>query len=154
LGWVGLGDDLLGGGSSIELAVLPAGAHGSRHALGLRGRVADAPNAFTGAWAPLDGRGRPVDLSAFQALRFRARGEGAFQAGIRQGAMAATANFMAPFAATGEWKTFEIPFASFAPSGPTAKDAKWSPQECHWLGITSAPGAHGAFRLEVDDVDL
>jgi hypothetical protein len=154
LGWVGLGDDLIGGASTIELNALPAGAHESRHALGLRGRVADAPNAFTGAWVPLEGRGRPVDLSAFQAVRFRARGEGSFQAGIRQGAMAATANFMAPFAATAEWKTVEIAFASFAPSGMASKDARWSPKECHWLGITSAPDAHGAFRLEVDDVEL
>ena len=51
LGWIGLGDDLLGGGSRITLSVAPQGAHGSRHALALQGQLGEGPNAFTGASA-------------------------------------------------------------------------------------------------------
>jgi hypothetical protein len=152
LAWVGLGDDLLGGTSTIALQAVPGGASGSGRALRLEGSLGAAP-AFTGAWAPLDGQGRPVDLSAFDTLRFSARGEGTFQAGLRSGAGSA-ANFMAPFTAGPEWKLVEIPFDRLALTAPGSAGARWDPKRVHWLGITTAPETPGRFRLEVDDVQL
>lgn len=154
LGWVGLGDDLLGGASRIELEVVAPGAHGSRHALVLQGRVGDASPAFTGAWVPLEGLARPVDLSAFDGIRLSVRGEGTFQVGVRRGPPNAAVNFMAPFTATAEWKSVQVGFDRLTPAGPASKGATWSPKEVHWLGVTTAPGAHGPFRLEIDDVAL
>lgn len=154
LAWIVLGDDLFGGPSALSLEHVAGGRSGTGHSLRLRGSVGPADTAFTGAWAPLDGRGRPVDLSAFDALRFYARGEGAFQAGLRNGTGSATANFMSPFNPGPEWKAFELPFDGLVAAGPAAAGARWQPQENHYLGITTAPGAHGPFRLELDDVAL
>ncbi|PYQ53726.1 MAG: hypothetical protein DMF78_08260 [Acidobacteria bacterium] len=153
LGWIALGDDLFGGTSTLELETVPGGRNGSGHALRLRGTLGPAETAFTGAWAPLDGEGRPVDLSGFDGIRFFARGEGTFQAGLRSGAQTA-ANFMGSFTPGPEWKAFEIPFDRLVAVGPGSSAAHWNPQEVHYLGITTAPGAHGAFRLDVDDVEL
>src|SRR5262249_46808466 len=97
LAWITLGDDQFGGASTLTLEPVAGGAHGSAHALRLRGSLAASGPAFIGAWAPLDGQGRPVDLGGFEALRFFARGEGKFQAGMRSGARSGMANFMAPF---------------------------------------------------------
>jgi hypothetical protein len=63
-------------------------------------------------------------------------------------------NFMALFTATPEWSVVAIPFERLAPAGPGSAGVKWQPDEVHWLGISSAPGAHGSFTLEVDDVEL
>ena len=153
LGWIALGDDLFGGTSSLELETVPGGRNGSGHALRLRGTLSPAETAFTGAWAPLDGEGRPVDLSAFDAIRFFARGEGTFQAGLRSGAQTA-ANFMGSFTPGPEWKAFEIPFDRLAPVGPGSSAARWNAEEVHYLGITTVAGAHGPFRLDIDDVEL
>jgi len=154
LAWIGLGDDLLGGTSSIVLERVPGGANGSGYAFRLQGSVGNKPPAFTGAWVPLDGGARTVDLSAFDGMRFYARGEGTFQAGLRRGPANAAVNFMAPFTAGPEWKAVEIAFERLAPVGPGAGGASWRPQDVHLLGITTAPGAQGAFHLDVDDVEL
>ncbi len=154
LAWIALGDDLFGGSSTLALATVRGGRNGSGHALLLQGSVGSAETAFTGAWAPLDGQGRPVDLSAFDGLRFFARGEGRFQAGLRSGPPGAVANFMGAFTPTRDWSAVEIPFDGLAPVGPGSSGARWSPAEVHYVGITSARGGHGPFRLEVDDLQL
>ena len=154
LAWIALGDDLLGGTSNLVLLTVPRGANGSGHALRLQGSAGAEPTAFTGAWAALDGESRPVDLGAFDALHFFARGEGTFQAGLRSGPPNATANFMASFTPGPEWKDFEIPFVRLAPVGQGSSASRFGPEEVHWLGITTAPGAHGPFDLEIDDVEL
>jgi len=154
LAWIAFGDDLLGGTSTLELQTVPSGANGSGHALRLDGSAGAEPTAFTGVWAPLDGQSRPVDLGAFDALHFFARGQGTFQAGLRSGPPNATANFMSSFTPGPEWKAFEIPFERLVPVGPGASTARWQPREVHWLGIMTAPGAHGPFHLEIDDVEL
>ena len=152
LSWIVLGDELLGGTSSLALETVSHAESG--HALGLSGRVGEGPTAFTGAWAPLDGGSRPVDLRAFDALRFVARGAGNFQAGLRSGPATAMANFMATFTPGPDWNTFEIPFESLSAIGPGAPAATFHPEEVHWLGITTAPGTTGSFHLEIDDVAL
>jgi hypothetical protein len=154
LAWITLGDELLGGTSTLALEHVPAGPRGTGRALRLRGSVGSTPHAFTGAWAPLDGQGRPADLRAFDALRFRARGEGTFRAGLRCGRGQAMANFMASFTPGREWKAVEIPFDRLSAVGPGSSGAVWTPQEVHWLGITTSPGADGRFLLEIDDVEL
>jgi len=154
LAWIALGDDLFGGQSSLTIENVRGGAHAAGHALRLRGEVSPASTAFAGAWAPLDGEGRPVDLRAFDALRFAARGEGAFQAGVRSGVGRAVGNFMSSFTPGPDWKVFELPFDRLTAVGPGSASAAWSPQSVHYLGITTAPGAHGPFRLEIDDVEL
>ena len=154
LTWIALGDDLFGGASTLALTTVPGGRNGSGHAFLLQGTIGSADAAFAGAWAPLDGQGRPVDLSAFDSLRFFARGEGSFQAGLRSGSPTAAANFMSPFTPGRGWNVVEIPFDRLSPVGPGSSGAQWSPQEVHFVGITSAPGTHGPFRLEIDDLEL
>jgi hypothetical protein len=154
LAWIGLGDDLLGGRSRIRLESLRGGASGTGRALRLEGTLGEGPTAFTGAWVPLDGQARPVDLSAFDAIRLRIRGEGTFRVGVRRGPLAAAANFMASFVARPEWRTVEVGFDELAPVGQAAAEARWSPTEAHWLGITTTPATPRAFRLDVDEVEL
>src|SRR5688572_7377774 len=76
LSWISISDDLMGGGSIAELEVVDTGAD-PRHALRVTGEV--APSGFAGAWVALDGRARATDLSDFQGIRLRIRGNGVVQ---------------------------------------------------------------------------
>src|SRR5262245_38456949 len=76
LSWIALGDWLLGGASSGELACIrPSADNGSRGALRLTGHLrSGAPIPVAGAWTALREDGTARDVTGYRSLRFRVRG--------------------------------------------------------------------------------
>lgn len=149
LSWISVADDLMGGASSVKLHVTASGAVGSRHALRVSGDV--AAGGFAGGWVALDGRSRATDISDFQGLRFRIRGNGKLQAGLRGGPLPGS-NFVAPFEARPEWTIVEIPFESLEPGSREAP--AFDPRSARWIGVSTQAGRTGGFEFELDDVEL
>ncbi len=118
-GWEAYTDAAAGGGSTVTLAVVAGGANGSTAALAVRGTTrpgASAPAA--GAWFRAGTTtSQGVDLSSFQALTFRTRGDGhdyrVFVYDARGNAAAVTLTFHAG----PDWSEVELPFASGTADG-------------------------------------
>ena len=152
LSWTPLGDDLFGGGTSVHLEPVRTGANGSKGAMRVTATLADGPNSVAGAWAPIVPGGRPADLSALDGLRLSLRGHGDVLVGIRRGGPMGGVNFMARIAAGPEWQSVAVPFSQLAPQGKGAETIAWDPHDARWVGVTTVPGATGAFEVELDDV--
>jgi hypothetical protein len=149
LSWISVSDDLRGGTSTATLRVSGAGADGSRHALRVSGDV--AAGGFAGAWVALDGRSRATDISDFQGVRFRARGQGALQVAVRGGPSPGF-NYAAPFEAGAAWTPVEVRFDSLKPQRP-----EFPPLDLRsigWMGVSVGAGRSGPYDFEIDDVQL
>lgn len=149
LSWISVADDLMGGASSARLRVVAAPAAGSRHALRVSGDV--ATGGFAGGWVAFDGRSRATDISDFHGLRFRIRGNGKLQAGLRGGPLPGF-NYGAPFEARPEWTRVEIPFGSLEPA--KGETPAFDPRSVRWIGVSTQAGRTGGFEFELDDVEL
>jgi hypothetical protein len=156
LSWFALADDMVGGASEVRLEVRRGGPAGSRHALGLRGRLAAGKRSFAGAWVSLDRTGRSVDLGAFDGIRLRVKSRVALQVGIRSGMV----NFMADVAPGDGWRLVEVPFSTLAPLGKAAEGTRWNPVKVETFGVTTPqlPGAEDRaaedLAVEIDEIVL
>ncbi|HEV8700426.1 MAG TPA: CIA30 family protein [Candidatus Polarisedimenticolia bacterium] len=150
--WVPLGDDLLGGMTTLRLKPIHKGAGGSRGALRLGGTIGSGPGVFGGAWTAVADGGRAADLGRLTGLRLSLRGQGDVLIGVRSGPMAKSVNYMAKVTATPAWSTVEIPFSRLQPQGKGLENETWNPREARWLGVQTIPGVSGPFSIEIDDV--
>jgi imidazolonepropionase-like amidohydrolase len=130
---------------------LPVVRAAGDHALMIESQMGPKPRPFVRVELPLTpGAVELGDVSGYTGVSFDARGEGAFRMlaqtyGVRQGDA-----FAAPFAATGEWQSVKIPFASL--ERRAAEAAAWNGRDVRALlfEISAAAGA-GAW-LELDNV--
>ena len=148
LSWISVADDLMGGATVPELRVIAPGA-GSRHALRVAGELAD--KGFAGAWVALDGRAQPADVTDFEGIRLRIRGNGTFQLALRAGPLPGF-NYAAPVEAGTDWTQVTVPFVNLqaAREGAPAIDLR----AVRWMGVSTRSGSTGAFQLDIDDVEL
>jgi hypothetical protein len=153
LSWIVIADDLAGGQANVRLNVRPAGPARSRLVLRVAGTLAGGTPSFAGAWLPLERAGRNLDVSGFDGVRLRVKGPARLDVGFRSG----VANFMARIEAGAEWKTFDVPFSSLAPTGKVPEGTAWNPKAAQVFGVTTphVPGespAAGEVAFELDDV--
>lgn len=155
LSWVVLTDEQFGGTSHATAEVVDGGAAGSGKSLHFQGETTEeARIPVASVWAPVGKDGLAKDLSAYQGIRFFARGDGgSFTAGARRGT-SQVANFAAPFTAPQEWTHVEVPFAELKQVQPAMSPQEWSAQDVLWIGFSVAPGFIGPFDLEIDQVEL
>jgi hypothetical protein len=149
LSWVSIASDLMGGASIATLRVTAGGAEASRHALRVSGEV--TTDGFAGAWVALDGRSRATDISDFQGVRLRARGQGRLQFSVRGGPSPGF-NYSFPFEAGADWTAVEIRFDSLKPLMPQGPPLDL--RSIGWLGVSVARGGSGPFQFDIDDVEL
>ena len=150
--WIPLGDDLLGGTTTLHLKPIKGGAHGSRGALRLDGTIGSGPGVFGGTWTAVADGGRPADLGRLTGLRLSLRGQGDVLIGVRSGPAAKQVNYMMKATATPAWSTLEIPFSRLQPQGKGLENEAWNSREARWLGVQTIPGVSGPFAIEIDDV--
>lgn len=156
LSWITLADDLMGGESVARLEIVTGKDAASRGALRLAGRRSGRKTSFVGAWLPLEGAGRPLDLRAFEGVRLRVKGTGQVLVGFRAG----NVNYMAAVEASAEWRVEAIPFDRLAPQGQVPEGTRFSPNVIQWFGVTTPPIPPGRevpasdIAFEIDDLEL
>lgn len=155
LSWVPFSDDQFGGTSEAHVEVIDDGAEGSRHALRFSGRTTEvSERKIAAVWVPVAEEGLPKDLSAYDGVRFFARGDGqTFHAGVRRG-LGRLANYTHSFTVPEDWTRIEVPYAELAknPRGATTED--WTPEDISWVGFSVPTDFVGSFVLDVDSVEL
>lgn len=142
--WSHSTDAFAGGKSTVTSAAAPRDEGGA--ALRIEGEIKEGfPFPWSGVMVLLGSRfNDPVDAGDIRALAFDARGEGAtYQAmafaeslGMRPAAVS--------FAAGEDWNRVEIPLSSFSGLDPSGV----------WAFFIGGPTDPGAFRLEIDNVEL
>jgi hypothetical protein len=154
LSWIVFADDLVGGGSTGQIALVEPGAAGSRKALRLQSQIGEDFRApFAGVWTAAQADGLPADLSAYQGIRFHAKGRGGtFRVGLRCGQGASSMNFVKSFDTPQEWTAFTVPFSELEPQGKT--EVQWAPQLVSWVGFSTTRPTPGEVELQIDQVEL
>lgn len=141
-------DHFDGGGERTELITQVIQDASRNHYLSLAARMAHKDDPFAGVTFPLSRGGvEPVDLSAYQGLRFDVRGDGgAYQIRLRgPGGVS-----LAQVEADAEWRTVDVPFEAFRSSRRSLET------EALFFDLTVRASREGgeAVWLELDNVAL
>jgi len=144
--WRPINDGVMGGLSSSALKITPAGT-------GLfEGAVSLANN---GGFASVRARLGPVDLSAYQSLAARIRGDGKrYRLRLHTGAGFDGIAYQADFdTKVGEWQEIVLPFSNFEPTFRGRRLTDVEPLDTgniQQIGLMIADKQAGTFRLELD----
>ncbi len=143
-GWAGSTDAIMGGDSTVEMAIVGDGADGSRGAMEVSGNTREQQPAFAGVmFSPGPAQMQAGNISAHKRISFWAKGDGktcqimlffqkrGFQPSMKE------------FVATPEWKQYEFRVDDF--DGCDGTDV---------LGIWFGTGTPGAFKFQIDQVLL
>lgn len=145
--WQPTTDQMAGGTSVVEHAVVDGGASGSRGALRIAGETRPGfAFPWSGVmWFPATQPMQPVDLSARSELVFQVRGDGRnYSAMLFSGASAQGMPSMQSFIATPEWQEVRLPLSAFQGSDLS-----------QLRGIAFTAGQpHGHFEFLIDAVEL
>ncbi len=142
--------------SPVPFATLAGGSPKSPgHCAGLKGRMAplQAPWPWAALSLGLDANSKPVDLSAYKAIRFYTQGDGKNHAvALNKASVADYCDFTAAFVSPKVWTQVTIPLTDFA-------QANWGkPLEKKFndvLKLTFSPGAADPdFDFKIDDVEF
>ena len=143
-GWMKSADDMAGGKSTGDLAVVDGGANGTAKSLAISGTIS---NAIAYAWAgamfsPGAQPMQPANLSAKKEIRFYAKGDGK---PYRIMVFAQSRGFTPltqSFTPGAEWKEFVVPFSAFG--GIDGRDV---------MAVLFAGGPQpGAFSFQIDEI--
>lgn len=145
--WRSIDDGVMGGVSRSEMAVADGTAV-------FRGEVSLESG---GGFASVRSAPEPRDLSAFDGVKIRVRGDGRrYKLRLRDTAGFDGVNHQATFEPPeGEWVTLRFPFSDFAPvfRGRPVPDAPpLDPGRVHTFGFLISDRQAGPFRLQIDSV--
>jgi hypothetical protein len=93
----------------------------------------------------------PVDASAFQGVRFEARGDGVYRLLVATASVRDYAYFGADFNAGPEWKTVSIPFTALS-RPPSADKMAWMGRDLLAFAFEISREAGRFAWLELDNV--
>ena len=142
--------------SPIPFAPLPGGSPKSPgHCAGMKGHIgpAQAPWPWALLALALDASGKPIDLTAYKALRFYTRGDGkSHTVALTKAAVTDYCDYQANFVSPADWTQVTLPFDGF-------HQASWGKQLEKKFNdvtkITYTPGvADSDFDFKIDDVEL
>jgi beta-glucosidase len=121
--WIPAGDNMNGGKSKSNIAIVEPGANGSKGALQVTGEVIPGgPFVFAGAlYSPAVPPMQPVNLSSKKAISFWAKGDGGTYTLIvlteSRNGNSGEPPAMITFVAGPEWKQYTFPFSTFDTDG-------------------------------------
>lgn len=143
-GWGASHDGMMGGSSTVQLALLPDTVEG-QPGLSVNAKVAAGfPYPWAGvAFLPGAKPMQPADLSAAKLIRFKVRGDGnRYQLSMMSRGVTIPAQV--PFTAGAEWVEISVPFSEFQGIDPTAVTM---------IGFNAGPKP-GGYRFDIADVRL
>jgi imidazolonepropionase-like amidohydrolase len=125
---------------------------GGGKALSIHARMAEKPRPFARVTLPLSpGAVEPVDASAFQGVRFEARGDGVYRLLVATVNVRDYAYFGVDFNAGPEWKAVSIPFSAL--SRPRSADKMvWTGRDLLAFAFEISREAGRFAWLELDNV--
>ncbi len=146
-GWSTTTDQIAGGHSVAEIALIHPGANGIHGALRVTGEIKAGfpygPWAGT-IWFPGHEPMQPADLSAKKELSFWARGKpGSYNLMLASGSPNGIPLY-ASFVTTNQWKEYHIPLATSFPN------ADW--KQVYYIAFSAANP--GKFQFDLDQVTL
>jgi peptidoglycan/xylan/chitin deacetylase (PgdA/CDA1 family) len=142
--------------SPVPFSPLPGGSPLSPgHCAGMKGYLPalQAPWPWALLSLSLDGGGNPVDLSAYQALRFYTRGDGkTHTVALNKASVTDYCDFQANFTSPAQWTLVTLPFSDFTqPSWGRQLERKFNDV----LKLSFSPGAGDSdFDFRIDDVEF
>ena len=143
-GWLESTDQVMGGKSTVKLAVVDGGASGSAKSAEIAGEIQPG-GAYPWAGAALYvGRERlaPADFSEVAAISFFARGDaGTYQLMLFSQSLGRIPS-VRPFAVGPEWQRYSFPLAELV----------GNPKDILMLFWGAGGGVSGAFKLQIDEV--
>jgi imidazolonepropionase-like amidohydrolase len=145
--WQATTDQMAGGASTVQHALVEGGAGGSRGALQVRGEIKPG---FAFPWAgvmffPAADPMQPVDLSSRSELVFQVRGDGrSYSAMLFSGPSVQGMPSVQSFIAGPEWREVRLPLAAFQ-GGDLS--------QVRSIAFTAGQ-PHGAFEFRLDRVEL
>ncbi len=145
--WQPTTDQMAGGASTVEHALVAGGAGGSSGALRVAGEVRPG---FAFPWSgvmffPAQQPMQPVDLSGRDELVFQVRGDGrSYSVMLFSGASVQGVPSMQGFVAGGEWSEVRLKLSGFAGGDPS---------QVRGIAFTAGQPA-GAFEFLIDQVEL
>ncbi|HWH70992.1 MAG TPA: CIA30 family protein [Candidatus Sulfotelmatobacter sp.] len=155
--WQAFTDSLVGGKSTVQVAVGEKGAQGSQHALVLTGKLTPDYQwgGFVGVKAPVQPDGAPKNLTAFPGVEFYARGDGrTYRVLVSKESVKDWNHFYSEFAAPADWTLVQVPFAKLERSPYATTQVNWSAEDVTAVGFLamSEPGISTEVKLEIDNV--
>jgi imidazolonepropionase-like amidohydrolase len=122
------------------------------HALLIQAKMSEKAHPYARLDLPLSpGAVEPVDASAFQGVRFEARGDGEYRLMVAVRSARDRSAFSAQFTASSEWKEVRIPFSALRQPA-SAEKVKWTARDMLMLTFEIARPAGGEGWLELDNV--
>ena len=101
----------------------------------------------------LDAGGKPVDLSAYKAIRFYTKGDGkSHSVALNKASVTDYCDYSASFVSPADWTQVTIPFANFAqPNWGKQVEKKFNDV----VKLSFAPGTPDSdFDFKIDDVEF
>lgn len=144
--WIRTSDQMMGGSSTAELAVVEGGAAGTSRALRIHGEIKEGTRfAWGGAmFRPGGASMSPVDLSWARGIRFRARGDGGRYRVMLFTESSGRRPLTVSFTAGDAWETHDFPWSDFHGSDGSGV-----------VGVAVVGGpAPGGYGLTIDQVEL
>jgi imidazolonepropionase-like amidohydrolase len=125
---------------------------GGGKALSIHARMAQKARPYAQLVLPLSpGAVEPVDASAFQGVRFEARGDGMYRLVVPIRAVRDYSPFAAEFSAGPEWRPVAVPFSKLA-RGRFTQPATWTARDLLALVFEVSRPAGGFGWLQIDNV--
>ncbi|HEV7670206.1 MAG TPA: CIA30 family protein [Thermoanaerobaculia bacterium] len=145
-GWFESTDQVMGGKSTVKVAVVDGGAAGSAKSIEIGGEIQPG-TAYPWAGAALYvGRERlaPADLSGVASISFFARGDGGTYQLMMFSKSLGRIPAMRTFVAGPEWQRFSFPLAELTAETRDIQMFFWG----------AGQAVSGPFKLQIDEVDL
>ncbi len=147
--WTVVNDSVMGGRSDGDFSINDG-----------KFEFAGRTNTRGGGFSSIRARTDTLDLSAFEGIRLRIKGDGRpYQWLIQTNARfrGQRVSFWGEFPTEpGEWNTVELPFSSFVPRfrGMELRGEPLMPAEIRGMGVMIYDGKDGPFKLVIDSVSV
>jgi hypothetical protein len=124
----------------------------ANHALSVMARMSEKDRPFARVSVPLSrGAVEPVDARGFRGVRFEARGDGNYRLLVPTRAVRDNSHYFAPFAASGQWKTVTIEFATLKREA-REQIVPWTAEDLLMLTFEIARQSGETGWLELDNI--
>jgi hypothetical protein len=153
--WYKITDEPMGGKSTVDAAVVPGGAGGSKKAGRMSGTVTTdfQFGGFAGMGVEI-ASGAGKDLSGYTGVSFYAKGDaGKYRVSVPIAAVKDHNEYGKPFDAPKTWTLFRIPFSQLTQNSWGGK-AAWTGKDITGVEFVTVGAPRSSYLLEIDQISF